>query len=644
MIALQARSPQLPSAAAQTAKFVNMMNMTKQQEAAERQAAQAQQQMTLAQKKDAREEALQGPALTKASAEANSARLKYVMDYYESSKNDLSTARDPQDVIARAERLKRLFPEPELNASIDETVASMPQDPALFSRWRDDTLRRTMDAEKQLKRDYSNMFDAEGRLIIVETSPVGAFSPKVTPGVITDLPSTTPPPSPYTPTAAPQTPSGSARTGKFGEALVVPDSARPLTADQQDHIRRMQEDLGMTDTPASFNRGSMGTSTAGQMTPDMVPAILDSAVDTGVMAQIDLDQMLALAPPQARQGIMDVIRSNNISLQADAPSLAASGMGQQQPPMAPNPVQRPQAQFADMRGPAPQSRTAGLGGDMPMMRNTEAQYQVGQPVKGRNQSMGAYPGSAQVPIERVRQEAIAGRETAGEVYAKEKARAKAQREAALEAGPKPLTSAQEQKLRATITKDYKTVNDTLDQMLNPVTGVVAAVNNVRKLSKSQKEWLVGKTNYLPSLTDAGQTADTRLGNLTGKVTQMGKVLASLGGAIGPMAVQEWNIVRSFIAELDPAQMSPKALEDQLDIIEAAARGAAERISDAYNNQYIEEFARYPGRFQIKGPTQTPVKKNPAESQIPRIKTDAQWNALKPGTLYIAPNGETKRKR
>jgi len=180
MIALQARSPQLPSAAAQTAKFVNMMNMTKQQEAAERQAAQAQQAMTLAQRKDAREEALQGPALTKAGAEANSARLKYVMDYYKSSANDLSTARDPQDVIARAERLKRLFPEPELNASIDETVASMPQDPALFSRWRDDTLRRTMDAEKQLKRDYSNMFDAEGRLIIVETSPVGAFSPKVT--------------------------------------------------------------------------------------------------------------------------------------------------------------------------------------------------------------------------------------------------------------------------------------------------------------------------------------------------------------------------------------------------------------------------------------------------------------------------------
>ena len=45
MIALQTRGAKLPDPAAQTAKFVSMMNMTKQQEAAERQASLAQQQM-----------------------------------------------------------------------------------------------------------------------------------------------------------------------------------------------------------------------------------------------------------------------------------------------------------------------------------------------------------------------------------------------------------------------------------------------------------------------------------------------------------------------------------------------------------------------------------------------------------------------
>jgi hypothetical protein len=54
MIALQAKGPKLADPAAQTAKFVNMMNMTKQQEAAERQAAQAQQAMDIEAAKEAR--------------------------------------------------------------------------------------------------------------------------------------------------------------------------------------------------------------------------------------------------------------------------------------------------------------------------------------------------------------------------------------------------------------------------------------------------------------------------------------------------------------------------------------------------------------------------------------------------------------
>jgi len=621
MIALQARSPQLPGAAAQTAKFVNMMNMTKQQEAAERQAAQAQQQMTLAQKKDAREEALQGPALTKAGAEANSARLKYVMDYYKSSANDLSTARDPQEVIARAERLKRLFPEPELNASIDETVASMPQDPALFSRWRDDTLRRTMDAEKQLKRDYSNMFDAEGRLIIVETSPVGAFSPKVTPGVITDLPSTTPPPSPYTPTAAPQTPTGPAGTGKFGETLVVPEASVPLTPYQQDHIRKMQEDLGMSNTPASFNSGSMGTPTAGQMSPDMVPAILDSAVNTGVMAQIDLDQMLALAPPQARQGIMDVIRSNKIALQADAPSLAASGMGQQ-PPMAPNPVQRPQSQFADMRGPAPQSRTANLGGDMPMMRNTEAQYQVGQPVKGRNPNVSPTPGVYNVPTQDVAATSRATRPSAGEVYDTELAKIKAARAA----GPAPATPKEKRVRQTEVAKAYSQTQSLIDKTYNPKEGAIALARKIKSLSPDQKEAITGFSGYVPSFRESSREADTLIGNLKGVVTALGKDAAAASGAIGPMAVQEWKIVADQIANLDLEGMTPRALDAQMDRIIEKVSNATNLARNVYDVQFGDDLKEYPS-FKLRGipPTKakTPVTKAP-----PGVSA-TEWKAMTP---------------
>jgi hypothetical protein len=331
---------------------------------------------------------------------------------------------------------------------------------------------------------------------------------------------------------------------------------------------------GMPTSPASFTGGGMGAATATQMTPERAQQIVDSAVRTRVMAQEDFDQLMALAPEQNKQPFMEMIRANNITLQP-------GGMGQQ-------------PQFADLRGQAPPSQTAGLRG-APPMEQTLAQY---IPVQRRDPNMGAYPGSAQVPIERVRAEGIAGRETAGEVYAKEKARAKAQREALLEAGPKPLTAPQEAKLRENITKDYKSARSTIDMMLNPVAGVVAAVNNVRKLNPDQKEAITGYSGYLPTMYASTKSADTAVKNLKGKVTEMGKSVASLTGAIGQMAVQEWRIVSDMIANLDLEGMGAADLDNQLDIIEAQARRAVEVTRDAYENQYVEEFARYPGRFRL----------------------------------------------
>jgi hypothetical protein len=396
----------MPDPAARTQKYVNMMNATKQQEAAE-------QTLKLQQERAAREEALQEPALATAKSEADIKKLDFMMQFYKATANDIANSSTPDEVVARAERLKQQFPVPELQARIDETVAGLVSDPSRFEENRKRILIRTLDAKDQFAVNHSDIFDMDGNLYTKRTSPIGAFETEITPGLETDpsvtsapraetprTPVVSPPAAaPRTPTAPTAAPAGPVPVGKYGEARVIPDNARPLTPDQQDHIRRLQDELGMTNTPASFTRGGMATPTAGQMSPDMVPAILDSAINTGVMAQIDLDQMLAMSPPQARQGIMDVIRSSNISLQADAPSLAASAMPQQQP-MAPNPVQRPQSQFADMRGPAPQASFADLGGQ-PQMQNMMAQYQVGKQIRGRNPSMSPLPGSSQVPLPRL---------------------------------------------------------------------------------------------------------------------------------------------------------------------------------------------------------------------------------------------------
>ena len=617
MIALQSRGAKMPDPTAQTAKFVNMMNMAKQQEAAERQASLAQQQMANANADEARRADLHGPALKKA-------QLEYVGLVADKFREDVAKLKDGDVAGAEAARA--------------EAVASVPgwgNMIAPVSQWTPEYKAQLMLKAKEIvDKIYP---DASASLEISEdgipmSTVIGGFPSAAQQRPVYDAQDS--PPATQTTSAPRATPTAGAGTSADMRATQGSNTTPQDLMNQGMNPRNIPS--GMPTSPASFT-GGMGGAEAGQITPEVMSRIADSAFQTGVMAQVDFDQLLATQPPENRQAFTDAFRRANITIQADAPSLADSGMGQQQ-----YDGQTPQSIYAKLPARQMPISNADLGGQ-PMTRQTLAQTQPRTITRIQQKTPNVSPAPAETP-EQAGRRAFLTRETPEEVYAKEKARAKAAKEALIEAGPKPLTSAQEQKLRATITKDYKTVNDSLAQMLNPVTGVVAAVNGVRKLSKSQQEWLVGKTNYLPSLTDAGQTADTRLSNLTGKVTQMGKVLASLGGAIGPMAVQEWNIVRGFIAELDAAKMSPKDLEDQLDIIEAAALGAAERISDAYNNQYVEEFARYPGRFELKGPPKTPVKKNPAESQIPRIKTDAQWNALKPGTLYIAPNGETKRKR
>lgn len=395
----------LPDPAAQTAKYANMMNAVRQQEAAERQAQQAQQAMNYATAEETRRKDLHGPAMTKARADNIRATVADLTEQYKLVDSDAGH----QMWLQRLEKA-----DPETAAQVKVAVPNYNPDKifSIMLKAKEYADKLVADATSSLEIADEGGVDAQGNRI-----------PKGTPVQVTRglrpntqvIRSADTPRTPVAPAAAP-TPAGPVPTGKFGETRVVPDSARPLTADQQDHIRRMQEGLGMSNTPTSFNSGGMATPTAGQMSPDMVPAILDSAVETGVMAQIDLDQMLALAPPQARQGIMDVIRDNKINLQADAPSLATSGMAQQQP-MAPNPVQRPQAQFADMRDPAPQSRTAGLDG-APPMQNTMAQY---QPIQRKDPDMGAYPGSARVPLSRLAGETAARQRTPEQIKAQKTA-------------------------------------------------------------------------------------------------------------------------------------------------------------------------------------------------------------------------------
>lgn len=62
------------------------------------------------------------------------------------------------------------------------------------------------------------------------------------------------------------------------------------------------------------------------------------------------------------------------------------------------------------------------------------------------------------------------------------------------------------------------------------------------------------------------------------------------------------------------------------------------------NQLKTRMSRLGGVTMPKAATPTGGSQGKGKSGLPRVTTDAQWNALKSGQEYIAPNGERKRKR
>ncbi len=590
----------LPDPAARSAKFVNMMNATKQQEAAERQATIAQQRLDLETQEGERQEK---------TLESNTRKAD--LDY------KLETAKRLRNLGVTVYRTKDPTRREAAYQSWLGMVDKADSEAASLIRQASDTydadimLSLLMETDKFIdanvpKATYSNEYagkggvDAQGRPVPEGTllQVRNSLTPEVTP--ITS-PTAARASTPVPTAAPPPTTSGPVPVGKFGETKVAPDGGQ-LDAFQQDHVRRMKDELGMTDTPASFTRGGMATPTAGQMSPDMVPALIDSAVKTGVMAQIDLDQMLALAPPQARQGIVDVLRSNNVSLQADAPSLVTSGMNQQQP-MAPNPVQRPQSQFADMRGPTPQASFADLGGQPPM-QNTMAQY---QPVQPRNREVSPIPGIYSVPTGQVAATSRATRPSKQEEYDAELAKIRARRDA----GPEPVTQLQKLARKTELAKAFSKTQTLLDKAYNPQEGIITLANKIKMLSDDQKEAITGFSGYVPSFRGSTREADTLLGNLKGVVTALGKDVAAASGAISSMAVQEWTIVADMIAKLDPTNMTPRALDAQMDRIIKQVDLSTRLAEQVYDAQYGDDVKQYPA-FKLRGSppprTKTPVAK------------------------------------
>ena len=383
MIALQARNPQLPDPAQRTARLANMMNMARQAEAAQLQGQRTRQEMDYA-------EAAEGRAVQTQASAQKKAELEYVGLAAEQFRQNIATLAEGDIAGAEAARADIIAKIPAYGKFIRPASEWTPEYKAQLMLKAKEIVDKTY-PDVVASKEYAagGGVDAQGRPVpegtILDVRIGGlpgaaGTSPVPMAGAATPAPRATP--------TAPQAsaPAGPVPVGEFGATRVVDPESIPLTPFQQEHIREMQSGLGMSQ-PASFSPGA----SAKQMTPEMAQQVVDTAVKTGMMAQADFDQLMALAPEQNKQPFMDMLKANNIALQP-------GGAGQQ-------------PQFADLRGPRMQSQTAGLRG-APPMEQTLAQY---QPVQRRDPNVSPYPASAQVPLSRVAGEAEARRETPAQI-------------------------------------------------------------------------------------------------------------------------------------------------------------------------------------------------------------------------------------
>jgi hypothetical protein len=157
MIALQARNPQLPDPARITAQYANMMNMARQQEAAQRQAQLSQQTMDINAAQEARAARLAEPQFAKAQSEAAAADLKTKLEFQAFVYTALKNADNPDQVVGFAERIAGIpqFQDPMFQGALSDAVASMPIDPVQFGEWRKATAAKTLTAAEELSNEFT---------------------------------------------------------------------------------------------------------------------------------------------------------------------------------------------------------------------------------------------------------------------------------------------------------------------------------------------------------------------------------------------------------------------------------------------------------------------------------------------------------
>ena len=349
-IALQARAPQGNSMAAAIRQNSQLMNMMTQQAAAQRQSAVAEQQMQVAQAKEARD--------------VSAADIKLAGDKIDYYTKRAGQTMNPEGYAVLLQDLDK--DAPDIAAAFR---ANLP--PERFVR--DDLLKMVGSISDNFSRTYAPLEtkvvqNDDGTFAVART---GGFEK---PGVF-ELPQF----NLRQGGAAQPTPSGNPAPQAMGGNSMARPSRGANTAPQ--------DLLGQGVNPNSIPSGnplqpmSMTTGGGDQAAQQDLGAIVQTMMQTGVISQSGLDAMRAAAPGKEDQ-LAQIMRENNIQImpnEGEAPGMS-------------NAVFRPGVDA------------------MPERQNVQSMddyYATGQAARGRDLNQGTVPGSSKVPIPRVYKEAKA---------------------------------------------------------------------------------------------------------------------------------------------------------------------------------------------------------------------------------------------
>lgn len=508
MIALQARAPQTDILGGSIARNAQMINMMRQQDVAERQAATAAKNAEIA-------AAQEGRAVAKEARDASAAEIELAgkqIDFYTKLAGQVMNAngynmlltRLDKDVPEIAQAFRANLPPEQFDRNmLLQMVGSIGDNfKATYGPLETQVIQ---DADGNYGVATSGGFSAErGQQGVV---PLNVLQPKT--GARPPAAGGNAPAGGLRPTRGANTTPADLRAQMAPAGAATPDrleaaaraAARGARATDpifdgltDDEFRQMQTRAdeirggGASMKPASFDGGAAQ--------PDL-GGIVQQMMQTGVVSQSNLQALRAAAGPDKEQQLAQILRSSNIKIMPDEGQ--AGGMR--------DAVYRPDEGMPTLQ------RTQGI-----------VRYEdTGRQFKGKSPMVSPLPGSSQVPIPRVAAEARASRETPEEAAAKTRATKRAEIEIDRE---KSLPAKRQ-----------------VSTIVSKIRGAYEALNKAKAIPSSQRGGAANVWDYL-SVSAPGREIQRAFGTETSKhltdITASRKLLATAIKNATGMSAQEMN--------------------------------------------------------------------------------------------------------